>query len=195
MNESLGKQCAWCGSALVIQPYEINRPELFARRRFCGSKKCSSSHHGEGANLGRSPEYRAWDKMIQRCCNPKSNSYLRYGARGIYVCEEWRRSFKSFLDHVGRKPTPEHSLDRIDNDGPYEPGNVRWSTRKEQCRNMRTNRFITIDGEQKTLAEWKERSGLSGPVILHRINHQWPEHLLLVRPQARGRKAKTNENR
>lgn len=97
----------------------------------------SLRRHGHAARnpLARSPEYRAWDAMKSRCYNPKARGYAGYGGRGIAVCDRWRYSFENFLADMGERPSPEHSLDRIDNDGNYEPGNVRWATRSEQQRN------------------------------------------------------------
>ncbi|MET8113722.1 hypothetical protein [Streptomyces prasinus] len=75
--------------------------------------------------------------MIKRCENPNNHAYARYGGRGISVHPEWRANFGAFLRDVGRRPSPDLSLDRIDNDGNYEPGNVRWATAKQQANNRR----------------------------------------------------------
>ena len=88
-------------------------------------------------NASNTPEYRTWAGMKNRCLNPNNPRYKSYGGRGISVCSEWIESFSAFLSHVGLKPSPLHSIDRINNDGNYEPGNVRWATAKEQARNTR----------------------------------------------------------
>ena len=82
-------------------------------------------------------EHRAWWHMRSRCLNPKHTDFAYYAGRGITVCERWRNSYALFLADVGRAPSPKHSLDRIDNNGNYEPGNVRWATWSEQMRNRR----------------------------------------------------------
>jgi hypothetical protein len=91
--------------------------------------------HGE--SRPRTAEYNCWHGMIGRCTRPSDTSWRKYGARGIKVCERWRRSFVDFLADMGRKPSPQHSIDRIDPNGHYEPGNCRWATASEQRRNTR----------------------------------------------------------
>lgn len=87
------------------------------------------------------PEYAIWANMIYRCRNKKAANYPLYGGRGISVCQRWRKSFDSFFDDMGQRPSPMHSIDRIDNDGNYEPGNCRWATAKEQRANQRPRKM------------------------------------------------------
>ena len=83
------------------------------------------------------PEYRSWSSMIERCTNPNHEYYNDYGNRNITICERWRNSFESFLEDMGPKPSFIHTLERIDNNGNYEPGNCKWGTKMEQSRNQR----------------------------------------------------------
>jgi hypothetical protein len=121
--------------------------------------------------------------MKQRCYAPSHVSYPHYGGRGIRVCERWLKSFKNFLADMGPKPGHEYSLDRIDNDGNYEPGNVRWATRIEQCRNKRANRLLSHDGRTKTLAEWAEVTGVKAVTLSSRIRDGWSVGAALSTPK------------
>lgn len=102
----------------------------------CLNSERSRERHLVHGMAGTS-EYRTWQHMLYRCHNNKAKEYQNYGGRGISVCGQWRRSFEAFFDHVGLKPRPDLSIDRIDNDGDYEPGNVRWATSKQQNENRR----------------------------------------------------------
>lgn len=104
-------------------------------------------------------EYRAWAGMMARCFNPSSNRFDRYAGRGITVCESWR-TLDGFIADMGLCPGDGHSIERIDNNGNYEPGNCRWATSKEQARNRRTTLYLTYQGMTKSLAEWAEVLGI-----------------------------------
>lgn len=99
----------------------------------------------ESEKHGRShtPEYNSWHSMIQRCGNKNDNAYSEYGARGIRVCDRWRNSFTAFYEDMGDRPSPTHSIERLNNDGNYEPGNCKWATKTEQILNRRVNKNNT----------------------------------------------------
>lgn len=115
-------------------------------------------------------EYNLWEGLKDRCLNPNCKKYSSYGGRGIKVDPEWRISFEAFIKHIGPRPSKAYLVDRINNDGNYEPGNVKWSTRKEQQRNMRSNVRLTYRGETKTVTEWAEELGIPREVIYPRLN-------------------------
>ncbi len=110
--------------------------------------------------------------MLTRCRNEAASDFARYGRRGVAVCDRWRL-FDNFVADMGERPSKAHSIDRINNDGNYEPGNCRWATRKEQARNKRTSRLIEVDGVVRTLVEWSEMSGIHRGTISQRIRRGW----------------------
>ncbi|HUB09426.1 MAG TPA: hypothetical protein VMB50_20650 [Myxococcales bacterium] len=122
--------------------------------------------HGEAAHGHRTPEWCAWREMRYRCQTPTARAYPQYGGRGIKVCERWQ-VFENFLADMGRRPSPRHSLDRIDNDGNYEPGNCRWATSLEQNRNRRTPRGEHHHQAKLSAAKVAEIRGLAG-TLSHR---------------------------
>ncbi len=122
--------------------------------------------------MRRTRIYRIWSAMKNRCFNPKNKDYPRYGGRGIAVCERWLK-FENFLADMGERPLS-MSIDRIDNDGNYEPGNCRWATRMEQQNNQRKNRFFVLNGVTKTLSEWASCLGINRNTLQTRFQRGWP---------------------
>lgn len=105
--------------------------------------------------MSNSPEYTVWRAIQQRCHNPKNTAYSDYGGRGIAVCQRWRESFEAFYADTGARPSPEMTLDRIDNERGYEPGNVRWATRIEQSQNTRwTHEARVAYGRRNAMKRW-----------------------------------------
>lgn len=126
--------------------------------------------------LTGSPEHRTWMAMMIRCfwVKPNHPNYRLYRGKGITVCERWLE-FTNFLSDMGKKPTPAHTIDRINSDGNYEPGNCRWATRKEQSRNWsHRNRRFSYAGESLTISEWAERLGITTQSLRGRIEYGWP---------------------
>lgn len=124
--------------------------------------------------------------MNARCHRPHHPSFQYYGGRGIAVCKEWRRDFTAFFDYVGERPSPKHSIERIDNSRGYEPGNVRWATRAEQMRNTRGNHWIEIDGVRKLITEWAEEKGIDQTTLSHRIARGMSERDAVMTPPREG---------
>lgn len=129
--------------------------------------------HGATSGGKDSPEYKSWSNAKSRCNNPLDIGYENYGARGIRMCDEWSRDFEAFLLDMGPRP-PSMSLDRIDNNGNYEPINCRWATRRSQNNNRRNNRFLEAEGVSMTLAEASRKSGLAPALVSNRLRRGWP---------------------
>jgi len=123
--------------------------------------------------------------MRYRCGNKNASRYKNYGGRGIKVCPEWRKDFVVFMDWALNNGYKKGlSIDRIDNDGNYEPSNCRWATVKQQNRNARFNRHIAINGVTKSLCEWAEVAGISRKTLQWRVNNGWHPGCLLNKPKA-----------
>lgn len=118
--------------------------------------------------MSNTKEHRAWLAMHNRCNLKTLKGYENWGGRGIKVCSRWG-SFDSFLEDMGYSPTSKHSIDRIDNNGNYEPQNCRWATNKQQTRNLRSNKNYELNGVVKTLSEWCEEFNLNYGTIHNRI--------------------------
>lgn len=159
-----------CGNTV-----EVVGPHLYqGTTQSCGclvlpALRAGSTTHG----LHRSPEWMSWQAMLSRCRNPKNKSYARYGGRGITVAPEFL-TLEGFVAYMGKRP-PGTSLDRFpNNDGNYEPGNVRWATMTKQRRNTGSNRQVTFRGRTQALAAWCEELGLNYPAVWKRISkYRW----------------------
>ena len=130
-------------------------------------------------------EYSIWGTMRQRCNNPKSAGYAHYGGRGITVCARWD-SFENFIADMGVRPSKNHSIDRVDNDGPYSPENCRWATRIEQKANQRPRNdaiWVQHNGECKTIDDWARVTGIKHKTLSGRIRrYGWPIEKALTTP-------------
>ena len=124
--------------------------------------------HGEARAGQQSAEYHIWAGMKRRCDNANDTSYRRYGGRGIRVCRRWRESFTAFLGDMGRRPSPQHTLDRIKGARGYYPGNVRWATPLEQSRN-RKRQLLSARGRRLPIWAWATESGLPIRLIWQRV--------------------------
>jgi hypothetical protein len=158
--------------------------------------------HGECVGKP-STEYRILGGMLERCENPNATSYPLYGARGIRVCDRWKGpdGIVNFIADMGRRPSPNHSIDRIDNNGDYEPGNCRWATAREQRLNTRPRRSwakrLHAFGETKSAREWAadSRCTVAEATIHYRISHGWSEHdAVTVGPMEAPRKTVGDHN-
>lgn len=132
--------------------------------------------------MSRSRTYRIWMAMRARCMYPSMTQYERYGGRGIQVCERWH-SFENFLADMGEAP-PEYQIDRIDNDGNYDPSNCQWADRKTQARNKSTNRVIEFRGERRCLQDWAETLSMDQASLAERL-HRWGTEKALTTPKGK----------
>lgn len=156
---------------------------LIQGAKTCG---CRRSLFAPGEAEERAALVGIWHGMIRRCTVPATIGYENYGGRGVIVCRRWLESFEAFLEDMAPRPSPRHSLDRHpDNDGNYEPGNVRWATRAEQARNKRTNRLITYQGETKCLMDWASELGMLHATLDGRLRRGWDVERALTTPLAK----------
>ena len=144
-------QCS-CGSkAFDLSHWSFTRGSQSCHSCSHSGKNNSKWVHGESRST---PEYRTWKSIKGRCYNPNYRQYQDYGGRGIKMCGRWLEHFEYFLSDMGRKPTPSHSINRIDNDKDYSPDNCEWADDKKQRRNKRTSVTVDINGESKNISDW-----------------------------------------
>lgn len=169
-----------CGRRKSAYKYDLARGKS-SRCNSC-AQKSKATKHGNARTSGLTPEYRTWNNIRQRCSNQNNTDYHLYGGRGIRVCAEWESSFEAFLGDMGPKPSPAHSIDRIDVNGDYCPSNCRWATVSEQANNKRNSRRFEAFGESLTSAEWGERFGLKPWTVYNRVSFGMTVEQALSKP-------------
>lgn len=152
---------------------DVSRKALISNRsKSCGCEKkphSTARFTKKNGYLKPSAEYYTWFGMKNRCLNSNTKSYKNYGARGIKICARWIDSFDNFLTDMGKKPSPKHSLERIDNNGNYEPSNCRWATIEDQNNNKANTKFITHNGITLSIGEWSKITGIKYMTLYMRI--------------------------
>ena len=165
-------ECA-CGNIVEVSATSLKA----GHTKSCGcyGKEVSAKQGKASATHGmrHTPEYHAWCGMRSRCYNENDKSFYSYGARGIVVCDRWLESFENFFEDMGSRPD-HHSLDRIDNNGPYSPENCKWSTRDQQNNNKSNNRMISFKGETLTLSQWAKKIGITLAALSRRLEKGCP---------------------
>ncbi len=188
-NATLWKCLCDCGREAIIRGYDFKS----GKQKSCGclrdiSTKKRMTTHGESH---KTSEYKAWRAMHDRVYRPTTPQLKRdYKDRGITICQRWH-VYENFISDMGRKPTPKHSLDRIDNNGNYEPLNCRWATRLQQNTNRRNTVFLTFKGEKKPLVEWVKITGISYGTLRSRLKKNPNDDHILQRASPSMKPAKT----
>lgn len=174
------------------QTRKVTSTELLSEH---GTQSCGCLHREKlsrrNTTHGKSntSEFKIWAGMRTRCSDPKHGSYPDYGGRGIRVCPEWDRSFETFYRDMGPRPSKGHSLDRINNDGNYEPGNCRWATTQEQAGNRRITVLLTVRGVTKPLVVFAREAGLNPMTVTSRLARGLdPETALSLPPRSKAGK-------
>lgn len=174
-----------CGNEVTVQAYCLTTSKNGTKSCGCLQKERASQakfkHGSAKKGVQRVPEYKAWMGMKQRCSAVNNDDYPRYGGRGIKVCERWLHSYESFIADMGPRPSG-CSLDRINNDGDYEPTNCRWATAIQQASNKSSCVFLTARGQTKSLAKWAEDIGIQYHTLKSRILAGWSIDRALDQP-------------
>jgi len=173
-----------CGKQKTIRVSDLLRGNTVS----CGCRRSemignrSRTHAKTGSRA-----FELWLRIKSRCFNPRFHQWKDYGGRGITMHPAWRDSFEAFYRDVGDPPRGQ-TLDRKNNDGHYEPGNVRFTDRITQANNMRTNRLLTFKGQTKTITQWARHVGVTAATLFKRIEHGWTIERVLTTPTQGGGK-------
>jgi hypothetical protein len=185
----MGRFLCSCGNEKItkIQSWKQNRTKSCG----CLSKEPRVIKHGHAPRGKSHPLYQCWQNMRGRCNNPNHPNYASYGGRGIRICDEWT-DFNNFREWALAKGWEVGlTLDRIDNDEGYSPGNCRWISHREQMSNTRATKFIEYEGRRQSASQWAKETGFSRETLLNRIKLGWsPEKILTTFPFHNGRPRK-----
>jgi len=176
-----------CGREFAVDGTCVRRGSATS----CGCDKgLATKKHGMASRIhGEHWAYKIWQGMKQRCTNPNHKNYSDYGGRGIRICDAWMDSAEQFFADMGDRPSANHTIERIDNDGNYEPGNCRWASRAEQNENTRQTKLLTVNGQSLSISKWAMRMGVSRKLIRDRLRLGWSEERAVLTP---GRKVTRN---
>lgn len=168
-----GKFLAWlcqcdCGKQIVVRTGALRPGNRPGSTNGCGCMKQFNGKHLRTHGARYTTEYNSWRSIHDRCYSPNNPQYYLYGGRGIGMCDQWK-DFTKFLEDMGHKPTPKHTIDRIDPNGQYEPSNCRWATPMQQARNKRNTLYVTLGDERLTFGEIGERYGVDSKLLYARV--------------------------
>ena len=162
-----------CGIIKEICAYDLKRGKS-KMCRSCATRKQNTNHKNNTKhNKSYTVEYKTWSDMKRRCYNEKIKNFSDYGGRGIKVCDRWLESFENFYEDMGKRPSIEFSIDRIDVNKDYSPENCRWADQKTQMRNRRNTKIVNYKGVEKPLAQFCEELNLELSTITNRIKIGW----------------------
>lgn len=166
-----------CGNEKTVIRCCLNRPNVSCGCLHSEIQRARLTKHG----MSRTPEYHAWQAMNQRCSNPKNPEYKNYGARGITVCERWQ-SFDNFLADMGKRPSPDLSLERERNNDGYSSTNCKWATKAEQSNNRRAQHLVEFDGREQTVTRWENELGMKRGRLSNRLFAGWSIERAITTP-------------
>lgn len=160
-----------CGTSTIVGGHALRSAET----KSCGCWRIEMpsllfTTHG----MSCSSEHRIWCHIKTRCYNPRNQFFARYGGRGISMCPTWVESFETFYRDMGPRPSSQHSIDRVNNDGNYQLDNCRWGTHQQQSDNRSVVKRVTFDGVTDTMAGWARRTGIPYMKLRRRIVDGWP---------------------
>lgn len=167
-----------CGEKSIVYAGSLNS----GNTKSCGCLRGELSSTRQTIHgLSQTPEYEVWSNMKRRCQEESNKAWKDYGGRGITVCDRWM-DFTLFYSDIGPRPTPKHTLGRINNGAGYSPSNCRWETKTAQNNNTRSNRFLTFGGKTMTVSEWGRHVGVSSGLIFCRLRLGWSDERAVLTP-------------